>query len=243
VCSGSALLTALMLITAPSLLVMSMLTAGVSGTQVLSQQDDDYRLRCAAESCGNLAVENLWSNHLRTNGGGAGNIATFRSFLANEGVLPGANGAFGAVYDMLPRLALSQTQAMDHAKVDSLTLLRRDRGYATELFFTVTSRPRRGEGFSKGGTLRTMQIVYSIQPAEFEGPMNVNGAMICADLGLLAPGTQSSKTQNTQANLPGSPYNIGLTLNYDDRIKDLLDIPNPFEVHLRRMLWVPMGSQ
>ena len=57
--SGSALLTALMLLSAMALLAMCMLSAGVSGSQVIGQQDDDYRLRSAAESTGNLAVENL----------------------------------------------------------------------------------------------------------------------------------------------------------------------------------------
>jgi hypothetical protein len=102
-----------------------------------------------------------------------------------------------------------------------------------------------GTPFKVDGLMYTNNaILGSIhRNAKFEGAMNVNGAMICADLGLLVPGKQSNNTQGTAANLPGSSYKIGLTLNYDDRIKDLLDIPNPFEVHLRRMLWVPLGDQ
>jgi hypothetical protein len=102
-----------------------------------------------------------------------------------------------------------------------------------------------GTPFKVDGLMYTNNaILGSIhRNAKFEGAMQVNGAMICADLGLLVPGKQSSGTQGTAANLPGSPYKIGLTLNYDDRVKDLLDIPNPFSVQLRRMLWVPLGDQ
>ncbi len=167
--AGSALLTALMLITAMALLAMCMLSAGVSGAQVGAKQDDDYRLRSAAESTGNLAVENLWSAYLRANGGAAGNINTFRTYLADQGILAGANGGFGAALDLKQRIALPLSQGLDHALIDALSLTRRDRGYSTELFFTVTASARRGEGVAKGGTRRTMQLVYSIQPAEFEG--------------------------------------------------------------------------
>lgn len=77
---------------------------------------------------------------------------------------------------------------------------------------------------------------------KFDGAMSVNGSMVCADLGLLVPGKLSTGTQGTGSNLPGSPYKIGLRLNCDARIKDLLDIPNPFEVHLRRIVSAPMGQ-
>ncbi|MBK7641536.1 MAG: hypothetical protein IPJ19_00575 [Planctomycetes bacterium] len=157
------------MLTTVAVLIMSMLSAGMSGSQVVVKQEDDYRLRSAAESAGNLAVENLWSAYLRENGGAAGNIATFRAFLANENIAPGANNAFGASVDLLKRVPVAQAQGMDQTRIDALALVRRDRGYSTELFFTVTASARRGEGSAKGGTRRTMQLVYSIQPASFEG--------------------------------------------------------------------------
>ena len=167
--TGSALLIALLMLTSMALLMMSMLSAGVSGSHVVTQQDDDYRLRSSAESTGNLAVENLWSAYLRANGGAAGDIASFRTFLAGEGIAAGKNSGFGAVVDLTQHVAMPQSQGIDHARIDSLTLARRDRGYATELFFTVSASSRRGEGSARGGTKRAMQLVYSIQPASFEG--------------------------------------------------------------------------
>jgi hypothetical protein len=101
-----------------------------------------------------------------------------------------------------------------------------------------------GTPFQVDGLMYTNNaILGSIRRnSKFEGAMKVNGSMICADLGLLAPGKSSSATAGTAANLPGSNYKIGLTLNYDERVTDLLNIENPFEVRLRRMLWVPMAS-
>ena len=167
--TGSALLIALLMLSAMALLMMSMLSAGVSGSQVAGQQDDDYRLRSAAESTGNLAVENLWSAYLRGNGGAAGDINSFRTFLTGEGISAGANGKLGATIDLLKQVQIPQSQGVDHARIDTLALARRDRGYTTELFFTVTASARRGEGKAHGGTQRSMQLVYSIQPADFEG--------------------------------------------------------------------------
>ncbi len=166
---GSALLMALIMLTSMAMLTMCMLSAGMSGSQIGSKQDDDYRLRSAAESTGNLAIENLWSGYLRANGGGAGDIGSFRGFLASEGILAGANSGFGKSISMLQRLPMPHSQGIDSALIDDLSLVRRDRGLSTELFFTVSASSRRGEGHAHGGTKRTMQLVYSIQPASFEG--------------------------------------------------------------------------
>ncbi len=166
---GSALLMALIMLTSMAMLTMCMLSAGMSGSQVGSKQDDDYRLRSAAESTGNLAVENLWSGYLRANGGGAGDIGSFRGYLATQGILAGTNAAFGKTVSFENRIAMPSSQGIDSVRIDDLSLVRRDRGLSTELFFTVSASSRRGEGHSHGGTRRTMQLVYSIQPASFEG--------------------------------------------------------------------------
>ncbi len=166
---GSVLLMALVLLTALSVLTIATLFSGTSGAKVVNQQDDDYRLLSSAESTGNLAVENLWSAYLRTNGGGAGDISSFRTFLAGEGIAAGANGGFGNAVDWLPRIELTQSHGIDHARINALTLQRRDHGYSTELHFNVSNSTRRGENVARGGTQRTLEMVYSVQPAPFEG--------------------------------------------------------------------------
>jgi len=73
-----------------------------------------------------------------------------------------------------------------------------------------------------------------------KGQLLVNGAMVCADLGVLAPGYKDTAGEGTPANPPGSPFRIGLRLNYDRRIKDMLNVTNTNQVTIKRTLWAPM---
>ena len=43
----------------------------------------------------------------------------------------------------------------------------------------------------------------------------------------------------TDANLPGSPFRVGLRLNYDERTKAMLNVQNPNQVTMRRALVTP----
>ncbi|MBK7641535.1 MAG: hypothetical protein IPJ19_00570 [Planctomycetes bacterium] len=159
-----ALIPALLLLSALSILVLSFLTSGVSGSKVAVQQDDDYRLRSAAESAGNLAAENLWSAYLRDQGGAAGSITSFRNFLAARGIQDGA-----APSDYLSHVNLPQAGNLDHERVDALALARRDQGNTTQLYFTVGTSSTRGQGQAHGGTARAVQIVYNVAPDTFDG--------------------------------------------------------------------------
>jgi hypothetical protein len=162
--AGTALIPALLLLAALSVLVLSFLSTGVSGSKVALQQDDDYRLRSAAESAGNLAAEQLWSAYLREQGGAAGSIASFRSFLAARGLQDGA-----APSDYLAELHLPQTGGLDHERVDALSLSRRDQGNTTQLYFAITTSSRRGEGHAQGGIARAVEVVYNVAPDTFDG--------------------------------------------------------------------------
>jgi hypothetical protein len=70
----------------------------------------------------------------------------------------------------------------------------------------------------------------------------VNGALVCADLGLLAPGFRNAAGLGTDANPPGSPWSIGLRLNYDGRPREGFQIPNDGQVELKRSLWNPISA-
>lgn len=76
----------------------------------------------------------------------------------------------------------------------------------------------------------------------FDGQLLVNGALICADLGLLAPGNRNTAGQGTDQNPPGSPWSIGLQLNYDKRLRDKLNVQNPNQVAITRSLWNPASD-
>jgi hypothetical protein len=161
---GTALIPALLLLAALSVLVLSFLSSGVSGKKVALQQDDDYRLRSAAESAGNLAAEHLWSAYLREQGGAAGSITSFRSFLAARGVHDGAQPS-----DCLAQLQLPQSGGLDHERVDALNVWRRDQGNTTQLYFAIKTSSRRGEGVAQGGVARAVEVVYNVAPDTFDG--------------------------------------------------------------------------
>ena len=74
------------------------------------------------------------------------------------------------------------------------------------------------------------------------GQLQVNGAMVCPDLGVLAPGYKYTAGTGTDSNPPGSPYKIGLRLNYDKRTKDMLNVVNPNKVIIKRTLWNPSAN-
>jgi hypothetical protein len=74
------------------------------------------------------------------------------------------------------------------------------------------------------------------------GQLLVNGALVCADLGVLAPGRKYSSGIGSPTNVPGSPYKVGLRLNYDRRVRGMIDIDNPENVHIKRVLWNPRNS-
>lgn len=74
------------------------------------------------------------------------------------------------------------------------------------------------------------------------GALQVNGALVCADLGVLAPGFKNPSGFGTWLNVPGSSYLVGLRLNYDKRLKNLLKVANPNQVELKRTLWNPTAN-
>lgn len=163
---GSALVPALLMLSVLSVLGLSFLSASVSGKQVAVQQNDDYNLRSTAESASNLAADALWAGYVRGNGGAAGDIAGFRDYLDTQGIVEGlpAPGL-----DLLQRVGLPPSGALDHARVDSLSVRRRDQGSATQLYFSIATSTQRGEGVAHGGTSRAVEVVYNVEPAPFEG--------------------------------------------------------------------------
>lgn len=94
------------------------------------------------------------------------------------------------------------------------------------------------------GLLYTNNAIFGIvsRADTFKGQLMVNGALICADLGLLAPGHRNTAGNGTSQNPPGSPWAIGLQLNYDKRMRDKLNVQNPNTVSISRALWNPASN-
>ena len=91
------------------------------------------------------------------------------------------------------------------------------------------------------GLFYTNNAIFSLthRNSTMLGRMQLNGALVAADLGVMAPGLPSPGTAGTKLNVPNSPYAVGLQLNYDKRVKDMLNVSNPNQVQIKRTLWNP----
>lgn len=101
-----------------------------------------------------------------------------------------------------------------------------------------------GQPMAIDGLLYTNNSIVTMinRMTPYEGQMIMNGALVSADLGMLVPSIPSKTTKGTPQNLPGSPYKIGLQLNYDERLKNQLNVKNPLHVEMKRALWNPTSN-
>lgn len=172
---GSALIPALMVVSMLAMMGLSMLSAGIHGSRVVTGQSDDYRLTSAVESVGSLTADHIWSGYLRAQGGAAGTIETFRNYLTSINVTNStASGAPGAHdgLDMLSAVGVPSGNGhseFDDVKVEGLQVVRQDDGEATRLYVTVSASANRGKGLVNPVLNRAVQLVYTIEPAPFEG--------------------------------------------------------------------------
>lgn len=172
---GSALISALILLSMLTMLGLSMLSSGLSGTRAVTAQADEHRLSSSVESVAALTAQNVWSGYLQAQGGAAGSIESVRDYLDGIGLVdaPGAAAPSGGEgRDWLPRLNLpgnGGAREFADVTVDGVRVLRRDDGETTRLFVTVQATTKRGEGLVGDPLQRAVQIVYSIEPRPFEG--------------------------------------------------------------------------
>ena len=92
--------------------------------------------------------------------------------------------------------------------------------------------------------LYTNNAIFSIvhKDTNFLGRMVLNGSLIAADLGILVPGHHNLPAGFEPNRSPLSDFAIGLQLNYDKRVKELLNVTNPNRVQLKRTLWNPTAN-
>ena len=94
------------------------------------------------------------------------------------------------------------------------------------------------------GLLYTNNAIFTLvhRVGPMVGQMVVNGSLVASDLGMLAPGYPNAGGYGTDANVPNSPFAVGLQLNYDPGVKSYLEIENPLQVQLKRTLWNPTAN-
>jgi len=173
---GTALIPALMVASLMAMLGLSMLQATLNGARVVNYQGDEYRLTSAVESVGIVATDTIWSGYLASEGGAAGSIATFRSYLTGLGVPDSGPGGPPTAQqgDDLSGLsgipgAGSGNPEFDDVNIDALRLVRRDVGESTQLFVTVSASTNRGKGIINPVLNRAIQLVYTVEPELFDG--------------------------------------------------------------------------
>lgn len=98
-----------------------------------------------------------------------------------------------------------------------------------------------GEPIRLDGLFYTNNAIFSLthRNSPMYGRMRLNGALVAADLGVMAPGLYNSGGTGTDVNVPNSPFAVGLQLNYDKRVKNMLNVSNPNQVQIKRTLWNP----
>jgi len=84
------------------------------------------------------------------------------------------------------------------------------------------SRPP-GSPFKIDALLYTNNSIFTLarRDSKMEGQMQINGAIVAADLGVLVPGNGG----------------VGLQLNYDQRLKEFLKVKDPSKVVMIREMW------
>jgi hypothetical protein len=117
-----------------------------------------------------------------------------------------------------------------------------DNLYKISIEYFEANRPY-GKPMGIDGLLYTNNSIFSIvnRYTPMLGQMIVNGALVAADLGMLAPGVYDPWGLFPNRS-PLSNYAIGLQLNYDERVKQMLNVKNPLQVQLKRTLWNPTAN-
>jgi hypothetical protein len=173
---GSALISALMISALMAMLGLSMLQATLNGSRVVNYQGDEYRLTSAVESVGIVATDGVWSQYLASEGGAAGSITSFRSFLDDLGIPDEGPGGPPSALEGIDFLTIANIPGasvanaeFDDVNIDALRVLRRDVGESTQLFVTVSASTNRGQGIINPVLNRAIQLVYTVEPEQFDG--------------------------------------------------------------------------
>ncbi len=101
-----------------------------------------------------------------------------------------------------------------------------------------------GKPLTIDGLLYTNNGIFTLvnrHDLPYLGQMLVNGSLVAADLGMLSPGFLDPSGWSSNGS-PLSDFAIGLQVNYDKRLKDMITIKNPLQVELKRTLWNPTAN-
>lgn len=182
---GSTLIPVLILLSAMSILSYAMLSATLSGARRTNLDMDEYRLESAVESVASLATQALWGSYLQAQGGTAGDIESFWLFLDSQGINeaiqegedpdtdwppPAGDSDWTDLTDLLNLPTDLDGDALyDNVSLDAVDIARHDVGEGTSLHILVSASTTRGAGIANPVIDRAIQVVYTVEPAPFEG--------------------------------------------------------------------------
>jgi hypothetical protein len=173
--TGIALVPAILIVSGLAVFSAALLSAVLSGSRTVVHQSEEYQVSSAVESVAALAAETLWSGYVAGQGGAAGDIESFRTYLSEraiENAPPGGLPGPEEGKELLPELGLPQEEGrtrLNHVNLDTVRVVRRDAGDATQLFLTVSASTTRGDGLVNPALNRAVQQVYTVEPADFPG--------------------------------------------------------------------------
>lgn len=175
----------LIVLSCMSVLSYAMLSAALSGARRTNLDADEYRLESAVESVASLTTQALWGAYIQEQGGAPGDIDSFRLYLEAQGIYeavgegedpatawppPLGDADWVDLQDMIDLPSDGAGGALyDNVRVDAVDVARHDVGEGTSLHIVVSASTTRGEGIANPVIDRAIQVVYTIEPAPFEG--------------------------------------------------------------------------
>ncbi len=172
---GIAMIPTLLVVAGLSIFALALLTSGLSTKRTVNHQGDDHKLSSAVESVAMLATEDLWSGYLDEQGGAAGTIGSFRTYLDTLGIPDSGVGGPPEPDDGTDLTALVDLPnkngriVFNDVNVDAMQIVRRDELDSTQLYLTVSASTNRGAGLVNPVLNRAVQQVYTVEPEEFAG--------------------------------------------------------------------------
>ncbi|MCP5023156.1 MAG: hypothetical protein GY930_15470 [bacterium] len=166
---GSALVAAMVMIMAIAVISTTFLTASVDSSKKAESSREAFRVKSAATSAVNMAVERFWSDFQIL--AESQTVPGIRTYLDGLGVRDGA--ASVDVLNLMGGLEMAQSDSMGNlvggAVIEDVRVVREDLGNSIELRFSALARESKGRERSTGQQTVSVEQIYSVEPADWSG--------------------------------------------------------------------------
>lgn len=180
-------------VTALSVLVVSMLSSAADGSRWTKTDHDVQRAQAVAESAAVLAANQLWSDFQGVVGADSSpRITDFQAFLDGRGITEGDASGAGTLTELLGNANLPRnedgTVLLDGVEIDRLVVSRFDDLNSTRLEVSASATARLGRtGSTSRAITEHVQQTFVIEPPDWEG---LNYALLANNINCLMCHTQ-----------------------------------------------------